>query len=568
MSPQAATHGNPNERTPLLNSRDEQATENEANRNSNSNGSGHVEEMPPMRTLAPIITSLWVPVFIASLDSTIVATLTGTISSSFEAAEQASWVGSSYLLSLCCFNPLMGRLSDVFGRRGTLLVSITLFTLGTLGCGTAHSLPSFLAARVIAGAGGGGLTTVSNVIMSDLVPIRNRGLLQGATNIVFGLGSGLGGPVGGFCNDLFGWRIAFLAQVPLLAIACTLAVIFVRDSRDPGQSNLALPFRAKVGRVDFLGAFTLVSTVACILIPLSLVSGNDAPLTDPAVYGLVIAGFVSMAAFLFVEVRVAAEPILPMRLLHTSTGLGVSISNFTLSITSFATLYTYPLYFQAVRLESASEAGLHIIPYSVALSVSSVVAGAYMRATGRFQRYTVCMACFQFIAGGLLFFLGPNAPEWSTYLVIAPMGIGGAGVLTNTLIAIINAVPRSDIAVATALTYLFRTSGQVLGVGLSGTILQFNLKRELGKRISDVELITRIRHSSSLIRELSPPLKRAASEAYYASTQRVWIFLIAVSAVTVLATALIEDRALPDYKQAGQEDGDAEAGESANDRRS
>lgn len=537
------------------------ATQNYGERNG-GNHSGHIEVMPPLRTLAPIILSLWVPVFIASLDSTIVATLVGSISSSFNASEQASWVGSSYLLSLCCFNPLMGRMSDVFGRRGTLLLSITLFTTGTLGCGTAKGLSTFLLARVVAGAGGGGLTTTSNIIMSDLVPLRNRGLLQGLTNIVFGLGSGLGGPVGGFLNDLFGWRRAFLIQVPFLAVALTLALIFIRDSRDPQHSNLALPFKAKIRRIDFLGSFTLVTAVACILIPLSLLSGADAALSDPPVYGLFIVGFASLAAFLWVEIKFAAQPILPMQLLSTRTGVGVSLSNFTLSITSFATLYTYPLFFQAVRLESASEAGLHIIPYAVALSSSSVAAGAYMRATGRFKKYNVLMSLFQLFSGLLLFAFTPDTPEWLTYLGIFPMGLGGAGVLTTTLIAIINAVPRSEIAVATALTYLFRTSGQVLGVGLSGTILQFSLRSELRKRIpNDEDLVTRIRHSSELIARLPPALQRKASEAYYVSTQKVWLFLVAVSLLTVLGCVLIEDRELPEFKKKHSSEDDEAAEE-------
>ncbi|CAO1620432.1 unnamed protein product [Parajaminaea phylloscopi] len=521
---------------------------------------GHIEVMPPMRTLAPIILSLWVPVFIASLDSTIVATLVGSISSSFNASEQASWVGSSYLLSLCCFNPLLGRMSDVFGRRGTMLASLAFFTVGTLGCGMAKGLGPFLVARIIAGAGGGGLTTTSNIIMSDLIPIRNRGLMQGCTNIIFGLGSGLGGPVGGFLNDLFGWRQAFIVQVPFLALAATLAVIYVKDSRDPQHSNLSLPFASKLRRIDFLGSFTLVTAVACILIPLSLLSGADASFSDPLVYGIFATGALALAAFIYVETSFAAQPILPVKLLLTRTGGGVALSNFTLSVSSFATLYTYPLYFQAVRLETASEAGLHIIPYSVALSVSSVAAGAYMRSAGRFKNYTVVMAFCQLFGSLFLFAMTPDTPEWLTYIGVVPMGIGGAGVLTTTLIAIINVVSRSDIAVSTALTYLFRTSGQVLGVGLSGTILQFSLRSELRKRIpDDPDLVTRIRHSSELISHLPTDLQRKASEAYFVSSRNVWLFLVFVAAATVVGAIAIEDRELPQFKHKDSDDEESDA---------
>lgn len=544
------------ESTPLL--ADQREAQYSGNHESPSSAS-RVEFMPPMRILAPIVISLWVPVFIASLDSTIVATLVGSISSSFKASEQASWVGSSYLLSLCCFNPLLGRMSDVFGRRGTMLTSLVLFTIGTLGCGTAQDLKSFLAARVIAGAGGGGLTTTSNIIMTDLIPLRNRGLVQGCTNIIFGLGSGLGGPVGGFLNDIFDWRKAFLVQVPFLALAFTLALVFVKDSRDSNHSNLALPFKTKLRRIDFLGSFSLVSAVACILVPLSLLSGADASPSDPQVWGIFLTGAFSLAAFLYVETSLAAQPILPMKLLADRTGAGVSLSNFGLSVTSFATLYTYPLYFQAVRLESAREAGIHIIPYSVALSTSSVAAGAYMRATGRFKKYTVLMSLFQLFGSLLLFAMNSETPEWLSYFAVVPMGVGGAGVLTTTLIAVINIVPRSEIAVSTAITYLFRTSGQILGVGLSGAVLQFSLRNELRKRIPcNEDLVTRIRHSSQLIAHLPVDLQRKAGEAYYVSFQKVWVFLSIVSVATVLGCVAIEDRELPKFKHSDGKDADEE----------
>lgn len=158
----------PGETTPLLNggrgtgytSTSHQNGDAVSPSSSPPNGQGDNEDAQslPLSHLAPILATIWVPVFVASLDGTVVATLVGSISSSFQASEQAAWLGTSYLLSLCCFNPLVGRLADVFGRRITLLVSIALFTLGTLGCGAAPSFKWFLIARIVAGAGGGGLS--------------------------------------------------------------------------------------------------------------------------------------------------------------------------------------------------------------------------------------------------------------------------------------------------------------------------------------------------------------------------------------------------------------------------
>lgn len=167
--------------------------------------------MPPRRHLVSLCIAVWVPVLAVSLDSTIVATLVGSVSSSFNKSEQASWLGTSYLLSVCCFTPIYGRLCDVMGRRGAILLALITFAFGTLLCGLAPSMESLIAARILAGVGGGGLTTCTSTILSDVIPLRHRGLYQGLTNIVYGLGNGLGGPVGGILNDTLGWRNAFLS---------------------------------------------------------------------------------------------------------------------------------------------------------------------------------------------------------------------------------------------------------------------------------------------------------------------------------------------------------------------
>ncbi|PSR73635.1 hypothetical protein PHLCEN_2v10554 [Hermanssonia centrifuga] len=131
--------------------------------------------------LAWVLAGLWSAVFLGALDGTIVATLLAPIGSYFNESNRSSYIGTSYLLSVCCFTPLYGRLSDILGRKGAMLLALSLFGVGTLLCGLAPSMDSLIAARAIAGMGGGGL---------------------------FGLGAGLGGPLGGWMNDSFGWCVS------------------------------------------------------------------------------------------------------------------------------------------------------------------------------------------------------------------------------------------------------------------------------------------------------------------------------------------------------------------------
>lgn len=134
--------------------------------------------------------SMWSCSFLSSFDGTIVATLLGPISSSFNASDLGSWLGTAYLLSVCCFTPIYGRLCDIVGRQSSMLIALAFFSLGNVLCAVAPTMEFLIAARMIAGIGGGGLTSVGSTIMSDLVPITHRGIFQGYGNIMFGLGSG------------------------------------------------------------------------------------------------------------------------------------------------------------------------------------------------------------------------------------------------------------------------------------------------------------------------------------------------------------------------------------------
>ena len=515
--------------------------------------------MPPWSVLAPVLCALWVPVFVASMDGTIVATLLGSISSSFNASEQAAWLGSSYLLSVCCFTPIYGRLADILGRKYCMLTALSFFTFGTCLCGISTSMHMLIAARAIAGMGGGGITTTSSVIMSDLVPLKNRGLLQGLTNIIFGLGSGLGGPIGGWMNDTLGWRNAFLLQLPFLAVTFVLAILFVNVSAP--SSSTGLTTREKIRNIDFYGSISLILGVCPPLISLSLMSANDRTIDEPIVWGGLLIGLFSIVFFFYAEKNLARQPVLPLGLITARTGGAVAAANFFLSITAFATLYNFPLYFQAVRLETASRAGLHLIPNSVGLSVGSVLAGIYMRQTGRFYKYNLVNAILASTGLFIISTFGRSTPEWLTYLAVTPNGFGTAGVLTCTLIALINAVPRADVAVATSMSYMARTTGQILGVSCSGTLLQALLRNELRKRITGPgaeEIISRIRHQSSLVLELPPHLQRAAVDSYAIALRHVFLAIALTSLLTVLSSAYIEDKVLPDYEKVKPADEETE----------
>jgi len=328
---------------------------------------------------------------------------------------------------------------------------------------------------------------------------------------VYRLGGALGGPVGGWVSDTLGWRTAFLAQVPLLLIAGTLIFTQVRipqpdvpppPSRSRSGTSTPLPlnstpykpnWRTNLARIDYLGSLTLVLAVGSLLVSISFKtsstkgSGDDYRWSDPFIWGLLVASAIMTIVFILVEGFYSPEPILPLRMLVRRTPSAVALSSLFMVINQFSILYNIPLFFSAVRLDSSSVAGAHVLPYSIMIGVGSLLIGWIMRRTGKYWWASVISASIIVLSSALLLTWQIDSPEWITWVAQVPSGFGYAGVLTSSLVALMTNVTREgkgEVAVATSMTYMFRSIGQVLGVSLSAAIVQAILASDLQRLIT------------------------------------------------------------------------------------
>ncbi|KAF7981627.1 hypothetical protein HWV62_32712 [Athelia sp. TMB] len=349
--------------------------------------------------------------------------------------------------------------------------------------------------------------TVSSVAVTDLIPL------------LFGLGAGLGGPLGGWINDTLGWRAAFLLQTPIMVFSFILVAVKV-NIKLPAEIE-DQPIFERLKRIDFFGSLTLVGTVGCLLLGFSLKSTEEMAWSHPVIWGLFIASACSGCLFILVEARWAPYPVMPLHLITQRTPLAVSLGNLFCSISAFST---------------------------IAISTGSVFAGWMMRRTGKLYTLTLMSSLMTIMAGILLVFWRDNSSPIHLWLDIVPQGFGMASFITTTLIAMIAGVAREDMAVATGVTYLFRTTGQVLGVSLSGTILQAVLQKKLQERITGAgaaEIIDMIRHSTEVVRTLEPHLKQAAVDSYADALRVVFICQTACNVLGFLASLPIQENPLP-----------------------
>ena len=489
-----------------------------------------------------IMGAMWVGTFLAALDGTIVATILSTVGSEFQVSKTVGWLGTSYLLTQTAFQPLYGRLSDIFGRRTATLFASSVFLVGSLLCGLSRTFTQLCVARAIAGIGGGGLTSMATIVTSDLVSLKARGTWQGLGNLVFATGAALGGPLGGALADGgIGWRWAFLLQVPLCVVHFTVVSIKVNIPAGPGS------MMEKLRRVDVWGALSLVLAVTALLIGLNL-GGNELPWLHPLVLLSLLVACVLLCLFVYVEAHVAREPLMPMSVLFRRTPGFVSLACWFISISQFGILFNVPLYFIAIKNTSVASAGMHLIPNAIAASFCSLGSGIIM---GRSGKYRLIM-----LLGGLCAVVGPlmmcfwNGRTTSkfTYWITMPWGGAGFGsTLTITLVALIASVDPRDMAPATGVTYLFRAVGSVLGISLSNSLLQNALKYHLRKASIPSEIIEAIREDVGTLTQLTGKLHKRALWAYENSMHAVFVWILLTAGMSFVCQFFIEEKPLPGH---------------------
>ncbi|KAI9680376.1 MAG: hypothetical protein M1829_001262 [Trizodia sp. TS-e1964] len=512
-----------------------------------------------MRQLKYILPPLAIGIFLAAADQTMTVASTGKIATDFDALNQAAWISTgsvsaassrqkifrsptvhSYFLTLTSFQPLYGKFSDVFGRKTALLFAYTIFGIGCLLCGLSQNMGQLIAARAFSGIGGSGLTTVVTILFSDIVPLRERGTWQGYINLIFACGAAAGAPLGGLLADSIGWKWSFILQAPLCLIAF-LAVALVLSSPKVNNND----WRAKLARLDFLGALLLILAVFSLLLGLDRGS-NDSWLSPLALTALCLS-LPLFAFFLLCEAKHATEPFAPLRILSSPPLLASFACNFFQFASYLGILFYLPMYYQAVGGLSAAHAGALLIPGVLGGVMGSLTGGKIMEWTGKYYWLTVSsFALYTLTFIPLVLFSGlVSHSTLGLSLGLAACGFTCGLTITSTLIALIATASTADHAVVTACSYLFRSLGSAVGVALAGSVFQQTLKYQLYKSLGSgnkaAEIVWKARESLDFIKTLEPEVRDLVRAGYAVAARNTFALQMVIASGALVSGFFIRE---------------------------
>ncbi|KAI8868700.1 MFS general substrate transporter [Ramicandelaber brevisporus] len=481
------------------------------------------------KELVMIISALAVVLFLAMLDNTIVGTALPQIASDFGRLDLINWVGLAYMLTSTAIQPMYGRLADVFGRVEMLYFAIFIFEVGSAICGAAQSMIMLIIGRAVAGIGGGGLMSLVIIIVSDIVSLRDRGKYMGIIMSVFALSSVVGPLLGGAFTDAGhgGWRWGFYLN--LFVGPFGVAVVWWKLKLPRPKGNI----REKLGKIDYLGAFFLVSGLICFLLAMTW-GGRDYPWNSAQVIALLVVGIVLLAIFVYVELKVAKIPLIPLRLFAVRNCAFSFIQGSMVMFGLYSIAYFGPVYFQVVRDSSATSSGLRLLPFMLGSSFVSVIMGAIISKTGVYVPYLSISPAVMAVGIGLVSTWTETTSNGKLigYLLIGGMGMG-IGMASVTL-ACQTSVPQSDMANVTSLLQFLRSLGGIIGLAVQSTVLNNELSSHLSPELAKIAS-----QSQTTIRMQPKEIADEIISAYVSSLHTMYIVTVPFVVLGFLAALFI-----------------------------
>lgn len=431
------------------------------------------------KQLAFVLAAIMCTLLLAALDQTIVGTALPTIASDLNGYADYSWVLTSYLLTSTTMTPIVGKLSDLFGRKWFIAVGIVIFLAGSALSGASTTMTQLILFRGLQGIGAGMIMSLVFTLIGDIFMPAERAKWQGLFSGVFALASVIGPAAGGYITDYINWRWVFYVNLPIGILALCLIIFFLPTSIS--IRNTALRGWAAIRRIDFAGALTAAGATVCLLLGLTW-GGSTYPWDDPHTIIILSSAGALFVAFIIVEIF-AKEPILPLKLFRNQIFASGALLALLVGAALFASAIYLPTFVQGVMQEPATNSGLVTTPLVLTMAIGGTLVGLLIARIGRYQVLSIIGAVIMVGGMYLLSQMGVNTTNFQVTLYMIVLGLG-MGMLQPVLtLAVQNAIPRNQLGVGTsAVTYL-RSLGSTLGTAVLGTVINNTMSSQIANNL-------------------------------------------------------------------------------------
>lgn len=492
--------------------------------------------VPMDRSLRLVIGAMLLCLFLSAVDQTIVATALPTIAGELGGLDQISWVVTSYMLLSTVSVPLVGKLSDVYGRKLMIQITIVAFLVGSVLAGLSQSMLQLILARGVQGIGGGGIMAMAFTVLADVMTPRQRSRYTGLFTAVFATASVVGPLLGGFIADNLSWRWVFWIKLPLGAAAFVVTALHLHLPRPTGRRS-----------VDFLGAALLTVGVTTVLLATTW-GGQNFPWGSLLIVGLLSTGVATTGVFIWHQIR-TDDPVLPMRLFRDRIFVVCVTMGALLGSVLVGGVTFLPLFLQVVDGASATSSGLLLVPLMAGVVIGSNVTGRLVSRSGHYRKFPIIGLAMAVIGVSTMATIDVDTGRLLISISMGVLGLGVGFSMPVLMVAVQNAAAFPDMGVATSAVNFFRTLGSAFGVALFGTVVRVRLNATLEQQLPGSELAEAggdLLGSPSAIRDLPTEQFDAVAAGIASGVGMVFIVAVPVVIVAFVLAWFLEEIPLRD----------------------
>ncbi len=418
-----------------------------------------------------VVLGTMLALFTVGMDQTLVGTALPRVVASLGGLGLFPWVFTAFMVTSTTFVPLVGKLTDLYGRKPFYMAGVAILVVGSALCGASRNMEELIAFRAIQGLGAGAVMSIAFTVIGDLFAPAERSKYVGLFTGTFATASILGPLIGGALTDYVHWRWVFYVNLPIGLVVLAVLALGMPALRPIGQRR----------PLDWRGFLLMPAVIVPLLLAFSW-GGDKFGWSSGPVLGLFAGAALALVAFTWAELR-AEEPALPLHLFRNPVFLVASLVTVIIGVAMFGAISFIPLFVQGVKGATATNSGLVTMPLTLAMASASTIGGQVIARMGRYRWVTVLGLAVVPLAMFMFSRLDQGSPRLQVTLDMVMLGIGLGLAMPPLTLAVQNALPHRFLGISTSAIQFLRQIGAVMGVAIVGSQINAAFARELPARL-------------------------------------------------------------------------------------